>query len=141
MKKYISLLIVDADTNYSAELAKYYRKMPFVRNVTTVTGYTGLVNEMQNDVYDMILLDAGVPIEGGLGICKQWKMKYKMQGLGIAVFSEMEDAFVCEAAAQNGACAYFAKTVDMDTLTRFLLDFKNAKLKGFVAELSTNQIG
>jgi DNA-binding NarL/FixJ family response regulator len=135
MKKYISILIVDADTEYSATLAKYYRKMPFVKNVATATDYPGLVKEMQHEICDAILVDATVPTTNGLNMCKQIKLIYPEVCIG--VLSAKDEPGLLEAAEENGGSAYFLKTVDMDILTRFLLDYKNEKLKGFVAEANT----
>jgi DNA-binding NarL/FixJ family response regulator len=130
MKKYINLIIADEDKDLATSLAKYYWKTPFVKAVNAVTDHDGLIKQIKYELPDVILLDLHLPGAKGLELCKQLKATYPTLCIGFLCAKDEKN--LVANAKESGASACFLKTVDLEIVTRFLLDYKNEKLKGFV---------
>lgn len=114
--------------SFSAVLAGF----SYVKEVRTCLSYQGLEKALEQQVPDVLFLDINLPPNNGLAICKDVRKQYPYIHI-IILTSHTEQARIKEA-QNNGANAYFIKSVDIDVVDRHLRKLMAGGPMAFVIE-------
>ncbi|MGM0442328.1 MAG: response regulator, partial [Elusimicrobiota bacterium] len=111
-KKHI--LLVDDDDDFREPAARLLEDFNY-RVATAATGAETLT-ELENDSFDLVILDIDLPDISGMNILKAIRSKKKTKNLKVLMLSAMGKMGVVDKGFNYGADDYMIKPVDVDKL-------------------------
>lgn len=132
MSEAIHILIADDHKVLLKSLSTVLASFPYVKSVSTCSNYNELTDAFKLQVPDVIFLDLNLPPNNGLEICSELRRKYKT--LCIIILTSYTEHARIHAAKRNGANAYFIKSVDIEVIDQYLMDWIAGKQGNFVTE-------
>ena len=134
----IKVLMID-DNKELIEAVKEYFKSSELIEISSVA-YDGLTGfeKIENDIYDVIVLDLIMPNKDGIYVLE--KMKEKNMDKKIIVVTSYNAAEVIREVSEYGVNYYILKPFDFTDLERRILDFCNNKKNGKNIDLHYNNL-
>ena len=112
MAKLESILIVDDDVHITKILREELKSVGY--DVEVINDSTEALSRLQNEYYDLVLLDIKMPLVDGFEILKDLRQReYPGRVIIMTAFADIENAMM---ARKLGANDFIAKPYDFDEL-------------------------
>lgn len=132
MHKGIQVLIADDHKLLLNSFAAVLNSFTYVQSVDTCSNLSELRNALDKQIPDVVFLDLNLPPNNGLDICAELRKQYK--NLCIIILTSYTEHARVKAAEQNGANAYFIKSVEIEAVDQYLRDWIGGKAPAFVTK-------
>jgi len=133
MRKGIRVAVTDDHKILLGSLAAVLGQLVFIDSVETCSTYGELQQLMRKMPPDVLFLDLNMRPYNGLVICSEMRKRYPQ--LCIVILTSYDEQLMILEAEKSGANAYFAKSVDVEVIERFLQNYYNGVLQDFVVEV------
>ena len=134
----IKVLMIDDNAQLIEAVKEYFSSSKLIEIVSEAhNGVEGL-EKIENEIYDVIILDLIMPNKDGLYVLEQ--MKAKKLDKKIIVATSYNTAEVIRQVSEFGANYYILKPFDFDDLEKRILDLCNKKKQGKNVDLHYNNL-
>lgn len=137
MRKGLRIVVVDDHKILLGSFAAVLNELDVVDKVETCSTYNELLVQIKKAIPDILFLDLNIPPYSGFAICNE--MRKRLPDLCIVILTSYEGEQMVQEAIKNGANAYFAKSVDVEVIERFLNSYYTGNLSSFVVEVPQQQ--
>ena len=134
----IKVLMIDDNVQLIEAVKEYFKSSNSIEISTTANDGVEGINKIENEIYDVIVLDLIMPKKDGLYVLEQ--MKKKNINKKVIVATSYNTTEVIREVSDYGVHYYILKPFDFDDLEKRILDCCNKKKDGKNIDLHHNNL-
>ena len=110
MKKNLSILIVDDNMNFVNRMISLIEELDNIKSINVAGNYDEACRILDEQEYDMLLLDINLPGKNGLDLLK--KVKHNLPKCEVIMITNHADEYYRQQCRELGASHFLDKTIE-----------------------------